>query len=69
MIKDYCPGFLDPMTGGVVQFGETFAENAERELFEEMGVKGIPLTDLGTFYFEVITVLVENNVCLINDGV
>ena len=38
--KDYCPSHWDVAPGGVVQFGETYAENAERELAEEMGVRG-----------------------------
>jgi putative hydrolase of the HAD superfamily/pyrimidine and pyridine-specific 5'-nucleotidase len=43
--KDYCPGKLDPTPGGVVGFGESYRENAEREMLEEMGVdvtKGNP---------------------------
>jgi 8-oxo-dGTP pyrophosphatase MutT (NUDIX family) len=36
--KDYCPGKLDPTPGGVVGFGESYQENAEREVFEEMGI-------------------------------
>jgi pyrimidine 5'-nucleotidase len=36
--KDYCPGRLDPMPGGVVEYGETYRENAVRELEEEMGI-------------------------------
>jgi pyrimidine 5'-nucleotidase len=36
--KDYCPGKLDPTPGGVVGFGESYRENAEREVFEEVGV-------------------------------
>ncbi|GLD96764.1 hypothetical protein PINS_up005447 [Pythium insidiosum] len=51
MIKDYCPGYLDPMAGGVVQFGETFEENCIREAEEEMGVVGVPFKDLGLFYY------------------
>ncbi|CAB1120392.1 unnamed protein product [Ectocarpus sp. CCAP 1310/34] len=39
MIKDYCPGLLDPSTGGVVGHGESYEDNARRELEEEMGVK------------------------------
>ena len=38
MLKDYCPGRLDPTPGGVVGFGETCRENACRELEEEMGI-------------------------------
>ena len=51
MIKDYCPGMLDPMTGGVVQFGEPVDVSAEREAEEEMGVKDTPLRYLTTFYY------------------
>ncbi|KAI9988566.1 hypothetical protein PInf_022003 [Phytophthora infestans] len=51
MIKDYCPGKLDPMAGGVVQYGEPMDVNAEREAEEEMGVKNTPLRYLTTFYY------------------
>lgn len=51
MIKDYCPGMLDPMAGGVVQYGEPMDVNAEREAEEEMGVKNTPLRQLTTFYY------------------
>jgi putative hydrolase of the HAD superfamily/pyrimidine and pyridine-specific 5'-nucleotidase len=37
-LKDYCPGRLDPTPGGVVGYGESFRENAVRELAEEMGI-------------------------------
>ena len=36
--KDYCPGKLDPTPGGVVGFDETTDENAQREMYEEMGI-------------------------------
>ena len=38
MRKDYCPGRLDPVPGGVVGFGEACHDNARRELQEEMGI-------------------------------
>ena len=38
MQKDYCPGKMDPTPGGVVEFGESYRENAEREVDEEMGI-------------------------------
>lgn len=50
-IKDYCPGMLDPMAGGVVQFGEPIDVNAAREAEEEMGISGVPLTYVTTFYY------------------
>lgn len=59
LIKDYCPGKLDPTPGGVVGFGESYQENAEREVFEEMGVdvtKGNPqgntMKQLFTFSYQ-----------------
>jgi ADP-ribose pyrophosphatase YjhB (NUDIX family) len=52
MLKDYCPGYYDPASGGVVQAGETYAHNAERELAEEMGVSGVPLEHCFTFLYE-----------------
>jgi len=36
--KDYCPNMYDPAPGGVVGFGESYLENAQRELEEEMGI-------------------------------
>lgn len=36
--KDYCPLKLDPLPGGVVQYGESYVDNAIRELQEEMGI-------------------------------
>ena len=50
-LKDYCPGHLDPVFGGCVGAGETYEENATRELEEEMGVKDAPLTHLFTFFY------------------
>jgi pyrimidine 5'-nucleotidase len=37
-LKDYCPLKLDPLPGGVVQFQESYEENAIREMQEEMGI-------------------------------
>ena len=50
-IKDYCPGQLDPVFGGCVGAGESYAENAARELAEELGVKDAPLAHLFTFFY------------------
>jgi len=38
--KDYCPGFYDLVTGGVVDFGEDDDVSASRELAEELGIEG-----------------------------
>lgn len=51
MTKDVFPGYYDPAAGGVVLAGESYAEGAERELAEEMGIRDIPLTWLFEFYF------------------
>ncbi len=52
MVKDIYPGWWDPCTGGVVLAGETYEESAERELAEEMGIRGVSLSGpLFDFYF------------------
>lgn len=52
MIKDIFPGFWDIAAGGVVLAGETYDESARRELFEELGVKDIPIEFLFHHYFD-----------------
>ena len=52
LTKDVFPGYYDPAAGGVVLAGESYEEGARRELEEEMGIHGIPLTGLFDFYFE-----------------
>ncbi|TNV75416.1 hypothetical protein FGO68_gene6402 [Halteria grandinella] len=44
--KDYCPGYYDLANGGVVGGDETDEENAQRELEEEIGITGVPMTVL-----------------------
>lgn len=59
-IKDYCPGKLDATPGGVVCFDESYLENAQREMKEEMGIdfdatgkeEGSLIKRLFTFPFE-----------------
>ena len=38
MLKDYCPGYFDLVTGGVVGAGEDDDLSASRELAEELFV-------------------------------
>jgi 8-oxo-dGTP pyrophosphatase MutT (NUDIX family) len=45
--KDVFPGLHDFAAGGVVAAGEDPFAAAERELAEELGVSGVPLTSLG----------------------
>lgn len=50
--KRLYPGFWDVAAGGVVAAGESYAQGAERELAEELGVSGVTLTEHLRFYFE-----------------
>ncbi|MFN0280695.1 MAG: NUDIX domain-containing protein [Kineosporiaceae bacterium] len=49
--KDLWPGGHDCAAGGVVLAGETPDEAARRELAEELGVEGVPLTPLLTSWY------------------
>ena len=51
LTKDVFPGYYDPAAGGVVLAGESYEAGAVRELEEEMGIRGVPLTWLFDFYF------------------
>jgi isopentenyldiphosphate isomerase len=44
--KDVYPGLFDMCVGGTVASGEGYAENACREVAEELGVHGVPLYEL-----------------------
>ncbi len=50
LTKDVFPGYYDPAAGGVVLVGEDYPQGALREVEEEMGVRGVPLTPLFKFY-------------------
>lgn len=50
--KDVFPGYYDVVTGGVILAGESYEEGAVRELGEELGIHGVPLTPLFDFYYE-----------------
>lgn len=52
MTKDVYPGLLDPAAGGVVLAGESYEESAERELAEEMGIRGVALAAGFDFWFD-----------------
>jgi isopentenyldiphosphate isomerase len=49
--KDVWPSWWDVAVGGVVSPGESWAEAAQREIAEELGVSGVELAPLGTGAF------------------
>jgi 8-oxo-dGTP pyrophosphatase MutT (NUDIX family) len=50
--KAIYPGYWDVAAGGMVQGDESYAESAARELEEELGVSGAPLTAHEHFFFD-----------------
>lgn len=50
-IKETHPGWFDLAAGGVVGAGEASLPAARRELFEELGVRGVRLIPGGEFVF------------------
>lgn len=50
--KDTAPLYWDIGFGGVCDVGEDWYSAAERELAEEAGITGVPLTDLGPVRYE-----------------
>jgi 16S rRNA (adenine1518-N6/adenine1519-N6)-dimethyltransferase len=48
------PGRWDQSAGGHVDDGESYLAAAQRELAEELGIKGIPLKEMTQFYTEEI---------------
>ena len=52
MTKDIYPGCWDVAAGGVVLAGESYEASAERELAEELGIVGVPLTFRFDHYYE-----------------
>ena len=50
--KALYPGYWDVAAGGMVGADESYADSAARELQEELGVSGVPLTAHERFYFD-----------------
>jgi 8-oxo-dGTP pyrophosphatase MutT (NUDIX family) len=50
--KDVYPSYIDLCAGGVVTEGESYEVSAERELAEEMGIRGVALEPHFDFWFE-----------------
>ena len=61
LTKEYCPGYLSAVTGGVVCEGESIEMNAQKELEEELGIDinktKYKLQFLRKYFFE------EKNIC------
>jgi isopentenyldiphosphate isomerase len=52
LLKDYCPGFLDPTPGGVVAAGESYEYTNTREVEEEMGISSsVHMDHMFTFFY------------------
>jgi len=51
--KAVYPGYWDVAAGGMVQADESYAVSAARELEEELGVSGVPLTAHERFFFDL----------------
>lgn len=49
--KDVFPGYYDIAAGGVVLADESYAAGARRELAEEVGIRGVPLTHQFVFHY------------------
>lgn len=52
LTKDVYPGYWDIAAGGVVLADETYEESATRELYEELGVRGVKLQYQFDHYYE-----------------
>ena len=50
--KAIYPGYWDVAAGGMVQADESYELSAARELEEELGVSGVPLTPHERFFFD-----------------
>lgn len=50
--KSWCPGWWDLTFGGLVRYGESYGENAQREVEEELNIHNLPLDPVFKFLFE-----------------
>lgn len=50
--KAVYPGYWDIAAGGMVAAGEAYAQSAERELAEELGIRDAVLREHGRFFFD-----------------
>ena len=52
--KKTYPGCWDTSAGGNIAYGETYQAAAERELYEEVGIKDVSIEEQAYFYGEVV---------------
>ena len=67
MKKDYCPGYFDLATGGVVGHEEDDDESAQREVAEELGIEGASLEKIKVIKFDGAASKVFGNVYVVRD--
>jgi 8-oxo-dGTP pyrophosphatase MutT (NUDIX family) len=68
MMKDWCPGHFDLVTGGVVGVGEDDDESAQRELLEELGISlDIKEKKIGTFNYDSTSNRVWGNIYFVDN--
>lgn len=52
LTKSWCPGYWDLSFGGLVRYGESYLENAMREIEEELNIENVNLDPIFKFLLE-----------------
>jgi len=66
--KDVFPSYWDVCVGGVLTAGESFDEGAARELFEEVGIRAVPVPQFPFHFADEYTVVSGYVYTLVCDG-